>query len=54
MPTLEEYVYLLGVPVSNKVPFSGLEEIPKYQVIVDDLLLKKFEIDANMMKKEGI
>ena len=24
VPTLEEYAHLLGIPVSNKVPFSGL------------------------------
>ena len=27
MPTLEEYAHLLGIPISDKVPFSGLEEI---------------------------
>ena len=51
---LEEYAYLLGIPVSDKVPFTGLEEISKSQVIGDALHLKKFEIDANMTKKGGI
>ncbi|KAI5409573.1 hypothetical protein KIW84_055120 [Lathyrus oleraceus] len=32
MPTLEEYAYLLGIPVSDKVPFRGLEEITKSQL----------------------
>ncbi|KAI5444524.1 hypothetical protein KIW84_012961 [Lathyrus oleraceus] len=54
MLTLEEYPHLLGIPVSNKVSFSGLEEIPRSQVIADALHLKKYEIDANMMKKGGI
>ncbi|KAI5443958.1 hypothetical protein KIW84_012549 [Lathyrus oleraceus] len=45
MPTLEEYAYLLGIHVSDKVPFSGLEEIPKSQVIVDALHLKKSVCD---------
>ncbi|KAI5419581.1 hypothetical protein KIW84_043665 [Lathyrus oleraceus] len=54
MPTLDEYAHFLGIPVSNKVSFSGLEEIPRSQVIVDALHLKKSEIDANMMKKGEI
>lgn len=29
VPTLEEYGNLLGILVSNKVPFNGLEAIPK-------------------------
>ena len=26
MPTLEEYSYLVGLSISNQIPFSGLEE----------------------------
>ncbi|KAI5435747.1 hypothetical protein KIW84_022248 [Lathyrus oleraceus] len=51
---LEQYSYLLGMSVSNKVPFSGLEEILTSQVIVEALHLKKYEIYANMVKKGGI
>lgn len=29
MPTLEEYSYLLRLPISNQIIFSILEEIPK-------------------------
>ncbi|KAI5397173.1 hypothetical protein KIW84_063120 [Lathyrus oleraceus] len=54
MSTLEEYAYLLGIPISNKVPFSGLEEIPKSHLIAKALHLKKFEIEAHWMKKEGM
>ena len=47
MPTLEEYAHLSGIPVSSKVPFSGLEEIPRSHLIVEALLLKKSEIEAH-------
>ena len=46
MLTLEEYAHLLEVPVSNKFPFSGLEEIPISHLIAEDLHLKKSEIEA--------
>src|SRR3954466_8814281 len=29
VPTLEEHANLLGIPVSDKLPFNGLEAIPK-------------------------
>ena len=51
MPTLEEYSYLLGIPVSSRVPFSGLEEIPRSSIIAEALHLKKFEIEAHWVKK---
>ena len=54
VPTLEEYAHLLGIPVSDKVPFSGLEEIPISHVIAETLHLKKSEIDAHLVKKGGI
>lgn len=54
MPTLEEYVHLLDMFVSNKVPFSGLKKILRSQVIVEALHLKKSKIDANMTKKGGM
>ncbi|KAI5423942.1 hypothetical protein KIW84_030239 [Lathyrus oleraceus] len=47
VPMLEEYAHLLGIPVSNKVPFSGLEEIPRSHIIVEALHLKKYEIQAH-------
>ncbi|KAI5404901.1 hypothetical protein KIW84_051887 [Lathyrus oleraceus] len=40
--------------VSKKVPFSGLEEIPRSHVIAEALHLKKSEIDAHLVKKGGI
>ena len=54
VPTLEEYAHLLGIPISDKVPFSGLEEILGSHIIVEALHLKKTEIDAHLVKKGGI
>ncbi|KAI5424032.1 hypothetical protein KIW84_030303 [Lathyrus oleraceus] len=54
VPMLEEYAHLLGIPVSSKVPFSGLEEIPRSHLIAEALHLKKSEIEACWMKKGGL
>ncbi|KAI5396217.1 hypothetical protein KIW84_062430 [Lathyrus oleraceus] len=54
VPTLEEYAHLLGIPVSSKVPFSGLEEIPRSHHIVEALHLKKSEIKAHWVKKGAL
>ncbi|KAI5436029.1 hypothetical protein KIW84_022459 [Lathyrus oleraceus] len=47
VPTLEEYAHLLGIAVSSKVPFSGLEEISRSHIIAEALHLKKSEIEAH-------
>ncbi|KAI5420241.1 hypothetical protein KIW84_044148 [Lathyrus oleraceus] len=54
VPTLEEYSHLLGILVSNRVPFSGLEEIPRSSIIAEALHLKKSEIEAHWVKKGGL
>src|ERR1051325_7948179 len=41
MPTLEEYAHILGISVSDKVPFNGLEAIPKSPVIATMTHLRK-------------
>ena len=51
VPMLEEYAYLFGMPIFDKVPFSGLEEIPRSHIIVKALHLKKSEIEAHWVKK---
>src|ERR1051325_1227013 len=48
MPTLEEYAHILGILVSDKVPFNGLEAIPKSSVITTMTHIKKSEIDKNL------
>ena len=54
MPTLEEYSYILGFPIIDCVPFSGLEEEPKSHEIATITHLKKSEIEENMTTKGGI
>ncbi|GAU51747.1 hypothetical protein TSUD_415400 [Trifolium subterraneum] len=54
VPTLEEYVNLIGLPVLDAVPFSGLEEVPKPLDIATALHLKKTEISANLTIKGGL
>src|ERR1044072_6820074 len=48
MPTLEENAHILGISVSDKVPFNALEAIPKSPVIATMTHLKKSEIDKNL------
>lgn len=54
MPTLGEYSYFLGLPISDQIPFSGLKEIPKDKVISEVTHLKMSEIKAHMPTKGGI
>ncbi|KAI5411755.1 hypothetical protein KIW84_056719 [Lathyrus oleraceus] len=54
VPTLEEYSHLLGILVSSRVSFSGLEEIPRSNLIAEALHLKKSEIKACWVKKGGL
>ncbi|KAI5430521.1 hypothetical protein KIW84_034923 [Lathyrus oleraceus] len=37
LPTLEEYAYLMGIPILDQLPFSGLESIPTSREIADML-----------------
>ncbi|XP_050916653.1 uncharacterized protein LOC127131791 [Lathyrus oleraceus] len=54
MPTLEEYSYWLGLPVSDKLPFSGSERTHTPTTIVEALHLKTYAVKANFIKKGGI
>ncbi|CAL5207433.1 unnamed protein product [Lathyrus oleraceus] len=54
VPTLEEYAHLLGIPISNRVLFSRMEEIPKSHLIAEAFQLKKSEIEAHWVKKGGL
>jgi hypothetical protein len=51
--TLEEYSYLVGLPVSDKVPFSGLEEVPKPLAIATTLHLKIMDMTTNFTSRGG-
>lgn len=54
MPTLEEFSHLIGLPIPDQVPFSGLEDIPKHQDIAEATHLRVSEIKANLTIKGGI
>jgi len=43
VPTLEEYSDLVGLPMSNEVPFHVLEPIPKASTIATTLHLETFK-----------
>ncbi|KAI5382744.1 hypothetical protein KIW84_070239 [Lathyrus oleraceus] len=54
LPTLEEYAYLVGIPILDQLPFSGLESIPTSQEIADMLHIDESLVDAHMTTKDGI
>ena len=47
VPTLEEVSQLLGVYVLDQMPFTGLEETPKPEVIAKALHLRRSDIVEN-------
>ena len=47
VPTLEEFSKLLGIPILDQMPFTGLEKVPKYEDIASALHLKRSDIEAN-------
>ena len=54
VPTLEEFSLLLGVPVLNQIPFTGLEGIPKPEVIAEALHVKRADVIANWETRSGV
>ncbi|KAL5159112.1 hypothetical protein HKD37_15G043466 [Glycine soja] len=54
VPTLEEYSYLVGLPVPDKIPFHGFEPTPKPSDIAAALHLKTSIIQANLTSKGGL
>ncbi|KAI5445271.1 hypothetical protein KIW84_013491 [Lathyrus oleraceus] len=54
LPTLEEYAHLVGIPILDQVPFSGLESIPTSREIADLLHIDESLIEAHMTTKDGI
>ena len=53
IPTLEEYSYLLDLPITDRVPFTGLEG-GKYHETAALIHLGKSEVEAHMTTKGGI
>ena len=54
VPTLEEYSYWFSLPVSDKIPFGGVERILKPSTIATALNLETSEIKANLTIKGGL
>ncbi|KAI5437045.1 hypothetical protein KIW84_023240 [Lathyrus oleraceus] len=54
LPTLEEYAYLIGIPILDQFRFSGLESIPTSQDIADLLHIDESLVGAHMTTKGGI
>ncbi|AES96356.2 transmembrane protein, putative [Medicago truncatula] len=54
MPTLEEYSHLIGLPVLDKVPFTGLEPFPKAATIANALHLKTSLIKEKLTLKGNL
>ncbi|KAI5384771.1 hypothetical protein KIW84_071676 [Lathyrus oleraceus] len=54
LPTLEEYAYLVGIPILDQLSFSGLERVPSSQEIADLLHMDVSDIGAHMTTKGGI
>ncbi|XP_058757094.1 uncharacterized protein LOC131630326 [Vicia villosa] len=52
VPTLEEFSRILGIPILDQVPFTGLEVTPKSERIAAALQLRKSDI--TWVKRSGV
>lgn len=48
---LEEFEHLVGIPMKNKLPFMGIEELPKHKIIDVSLHMNKKEITPKLEVK---
>ena len=54
VPMLEELSKLLGVPILEKIPFTGLEEDPKSEDVSITLHLKISDIESKWERRSGV
>ncbi|XP_058768444.1 uncharacterized protein LOC131642187 [Vicia villosa] len=54
LPTLEEYSSIIGLPITGRIPFTGLEGDPKSHDIAKFTHLRKDDIEKNMDTKGGL
>jgi len=54
VPTLEEYSHWIGIPISDKEPFNGLELEPNPATIAAALHLDTAIIKANLTPQKGL
>ena len=53
-PTMEEFFHLLGVPILDEIPFTGLEKEPRPEEITLALHLQRSDIVANWEIRSGV
>ena len=46
LPTLEEYAYLVGIPILDQLSFSGLDRVPTSKAIADMLHIDESLVGA--------
>ncbi|XP_058756282.1 uncharacterized protein LOC131629518 [Vicia villosa] len=51
---MEEFSDILHIPIRDQLPFTGLENIPKLEVVATALHLKKSEIENNWETRSGV
>ena len=54
VPTLEESSKLLGLPMLERVPFTGLEQDPNSEDVTVALHLKPSDIESNWEKRSEV
>ena len=54
VPTLEEFSRLLGIPILDQTPFSGLEKIPRSEEVVAALHMTKSDIETNWVTRSEV
>ena len=54
VPTMEEFSQLLDIPILEQLPFTGLEEVPKPEVIASTLHLKRADVVSNCETRSGV
>ncbi|KAI5412400.1 hypothetical protein KIW84_057174 [Lathyrus oleraceus] len=54
VPTLEEFSRLLGIPILDQIPFSGLEKMPKSEEVAAALHMTKSDIETSWVTRSGV
>ena len=54
VPTIEEFSQLLGVPILDQLPFTGIERDPKPEEIARALYLQRSDVVANWETRSGV
>ena len=54
VPTMEEFSQLLGVPILDQLPFTGIEREPRPEEIAQALSLQRPDVVANWETRRGV